>query len=275
MPSAIAAETLFEKAKRYNLIQFDDFDFKRNCLLIVNCDSDLFLHPSLRSLYKNVDPSEFSLIVFDNSYSTKFNIDIYNNYGFKNILFFNNCIEYIKDLGTSNRTIFQASKCDKQPSVMHCFTVDMMMKILKARGTKNLIIADSDVIFKRNPFDVIDTSYATIGSYNETMHRIDPYFQYLNLELLTIDYFDYNRMLGLSTDDYTKYDTGASFTEDIISKSLPYMIIDIEEYVEHFGGGSWVNFKDRKYAREVDVLGKPRLSYELVWEWLKSNQKYL
>jgi hypothetical protein len=122
---------------------------------------------------------------------------------------------------------------------------------------------------------VIDTSYATIGSYNETMHRIDPYFQYLNLELLTIDYFDATRMLGLSTDDYTKYDTGASFTEDIISKSLPYRIIDIEEYVEHFGGGSWVNFKDRKYAREVDVLGKPRLSYELVWEWLKSNQKYL
>ena len=68
----------------------DDFKMKEKMLLVVNCDSDIFLHPMIRSLYKNVNQEEFTLCIFDNSYSAKFNEDIYFNYGFNNILFLDN-----------------------------------------------------------------------------------------------------------------------------------------------------------------------------------------
>lgn len=276
MPTLREAESLFDKAnKDFCVRQFSDFDFKRNCILIVNCDSDLFLHPCLRSLYKNVSPSDFSLIIFDNSFNTYINIELYKNYGFNNILFLDNTPRYIRE-GVCPRPIFQTPKdiLLHIPSIMHCFTIDMMMKILKARGTKNLILADSDLLFKKNPFYLIDENYATIGTYIDAQHRFHPYFQYLNLEKLDIDYFDINRMLGFSTNDTNKYDTGAAFSEDLIRKNLNYKNIDTSEYVEHFGGGSYAYFVGRDAVRDIDVKDKPEKAYEIIWEWLKANQQY-
>ena len=64
----------------------DNFKLNEKMLLVVNCDSDIFLHPMIRSLYNKVNQEEFTLCIFDNSWSAKFNEDIYFNYGFNNIL---------------------------------------------------------------------------------------------------------------------------------------------------------------------------------------------
>lgn len=59
-----------------------DFVLKDKIVMVVNCDSDFFLHPCIRSLFKNTNKDDFTLIVFDNSYVNKANIKLYHHYRF-------------------------------------------------------------------------------------------------------------------------------------------------------------------------------------------------
>lgn len=254
----------------------DDFKMKEKVLLVVNCDSDIFLHPMIRSLYKNVNQDYFTLCIFDNSYSAKFNEDIYFNYGFNNILFLDNTRCYTDVV--PRRWIVDVNEellnQNRFASVIHCKTVDFCLKYFKQEGVKDLILADSDVLFKQNPFNIIDRNYVCVGENEAKNHRLAPYLLYFNLEKLKLNYFDETRMLGITSDDLTLYDTGASFTADLIDKKLPYKEIKLEEYIEHFGGGSYIFDADDIQNTHNIICSRqeqPQKSFELVYKWLKLN----
>lgn len=254
----------------------DDFKMKEKVLLVVNCDSDIFLHPMIRSLYKNVNQDDFTLCIFDNSYSAKFNEDIYFNYGFNNILFLDNTRCYTDVV--PRRWIVDVNEellnQNRFASVIHCKTVDFCLKYFKQEGVKDLILADSDVLFKQNPFNIIDRNYVCVGENEAKNHRLAPYLLYFNLEKLELNYFDETRMLGITSDDITLYDTGASFTEDLIDKKLPYKQIKLEDYIEHFGGGSYIFDADDIKGTHNIICSRqeqPQKSFELVYKWLKLN----
>ncbi len=248
---------------------------KKNALLIINCDSDLFLHPALRSLYKNTNKDDYSLVIFDNSNSTRFNIDIYLNYGFDNIFYINNTKWYNEGDDEGRRAIIEIEQKyqDKAASIMHCRTVDYMMNVLKHKGVENLILADSDVLLKKNPLDIIDENYACIGEYEIEKNRIAPYLLYLNLNKLDIDFYDETRMLGITSNDYRKYDTCGSFTEDLFNSKLPYKEIKISDYIEHFGAGSYAYNTDNGIVRNENVKGNPNKVYDIIWNWLKEYKE--
>ena len=264
-----------ENIPDYCIRKSKDFKFNKNVILIVNCDSDLFLHPCIKSLYKIANEDDFSLVVFDNSNSTKFNIDIYMNYGFKNIIFYNNSYMwfYTDEPGRCILNLPQ-QYISKSASIMHAITVDYMMNLLKKNNVENLILADSDVLFKQNPLNIINTNYACIGELEDYKHRINPAFMYFNLKKLNINFFDKNRILGITSHDFKKYDTCGSFTEDLIINKLPYSLVNISDYVEHFGGGSYLYVADDiKGMHNVDCnkQDQPKVAYKVVCEWLKKN----
>ena len=254
----------------------NDFKMKEKMLLVVNCDSDIFLHPMIRSLYKNVNQDDFTLCIFDNSYSAKFNEDIYFNYGFNNILFLDNTRCYTD--AVPRRWIVDVDEellnQNRFASVIHCKTVDFCLKYFKQEGVKDLILADSDVLFKQNPFNIIDRNYVCVGENEAKNHRLAPYLLYFNLEKLELNYFDETRMLGITSDDITLYDTGAAFTADLIDKKIPYKQIKLEDYIEHFGGGSYIfDADDIKNTHNIicSRQEQPQKSFELVYKWLKLN----
>ena len=254
----------------------DDFKMKEKVLLVVNCDSDIFLHPMIRSLYKNVNQDDFTLCIFDNSYSAKFNEDIYFNYGFNNILFLDNTRCYTDVV--PRRWIVDVNEellnQNRFASVIHCKTVDFCLKYFKQEGVKDLILADSDVLFKQNPFNIIDRNYVCVGENEAKNHRLAPDLLYFNLEKLELNYFDETRMLGITSDDLTLYDTGGAFTEDLINKKLPYKQIKLEDYIEHFGGGSYIFDADDIKGTHNIICSRqeqPQKSFELVYKWLKLN----
>jgi hypothetical protein len=144
---------------------------------------------------------------------------------------------------------------------------------------KDLILVDSDVLFKQNPLNVIDRNYTCKGFYNEYIYRIEPFLEYFNLDKIKqygLNFFDSSRILGISSDSYLKYDTGGSFTEDLfkIGKS-EFCNIDLDEYIVHFGGGSYIYVaeKDPKLFN-ISEKEKRQYSYNLIYEWLNKNQKY-
>jgi len=242
-----------------------DFKLKDKLIFVTNANSDLFLHPMIRSLYKNVNKDDFTLCIFDNSWTSRFPEELYFQYGFDNIISLDN---------TKRGVVEGIEESEFRGSIIHCKTVDFCLKYFKQEGVKDFILVDSDVLFKTNPFNVVDKDYVCVGEYEDEKSRIKPYFQYFNLEKLDINYYDETRMLGITSYDCYVYDTGMAFTEDLKKYNKPVKYINIEDYIAHFYGGSYV-YAQKEIAKyhKIDCTEQtqPQKSYELVYQWLKDN----
>ena len=206
-----------------------DFKLKDKLIFVTNANSDLFLHPMIRSLYKNVNKDDFTLCIFDNSWTSRFPEELYFQYGFDNII----------SLDNTNRGVVEGiEESEFRGSIIHCKTVDFCLKYFKQEGVKDFILVDSDVLFKTNPFN------------------------------------DENRMLGITSFDGYVYDTGMAFTEDLKKYNKPVKYINIDDYITHFYGGSYVYAQKEitKYHKiDCTEQTQPQKSYELVYQWLKDN----
>jgi hypothetical protein len=246
----------------------NDFIFNSDKVIVtVNYDSDIFIYDYLKSLYKLCDKNDFTLIIFDNSELNKLNIDLLFRHGLTNILYLDN---------TKNPKC-----CDKQGlidfsietphkgSYEHCRTVDWIIQnILFKNCVSGFLLTDSDIIFKRNPFEIIDTNYCTIGEKDKTLNRINPYLQYINLmkyKQYGLTYYDENNMVWITSNDWVNTDTGCIYYKMLLDKQLPIKIIDIEDYISHYNHGSWVSMGDFK----------PFDKLKNIWEWQTLNKEYL
>lgn len=158
-------------------------------------------------------------------------------------------------------------------SAKHSMSVDWLCKHL----VDNFILLDSDVLIKR-PVDFIDDNFiccSDIIQIHEDIYRILPMISYINVKKMrehNISFFDGSRMHALVdvSSRYNWYDTGASFYEDIVKLNL-FHRIDCNDYIVHYGNGSWRQPNKRPVfdGNRTDVY-----TAEPFMEWLFHNQNY-
>lgn len=213
---------------------------------IVHYNTPDLLMCTLSSLIKTNERNIQTIYIFDNSDIKPFT---YYDCFDVNIQYFDNTQQSLLNFDK----LFKKLPKDEQivsnnnlGSAKHALTVDLLIKSL---DEQEICLLDSDVLVKTE-INFTNSHFAAIGELNSKeilrdnrKMRILPFLQYFNLKMLRkhkISYFDYTRIMGFN-EDKRKYDTGTSFLEDIILKSLPIKCIDLDKYILHFGGGSWRN----------------------------------
>ena len=139
-----------------------------------------------------------------------------------------------------NRTR-SGGRANKWGSAKHCYSIEKCMEIID----DNFILLDSDVLLKKDISDLFDDSHIYIAETSlqpcSAINRVLPYMCYINVKMCKengIHYFDDDYMHGLrKTIEADRYDTGAGFY--LAASKYSYKNIRIDDYVIHFGHGSW------------------------------------
>lgn len=190
----------------------------------------------------NLFVEDANIYIFDNSdklpFTAKFdNVTILDNTKGQ-IINFNKWLEKYPNKGRSN------GRTNGWGSAKHCYSVEKCMEILK----ENFVLLDSDILLKRDISNLYRDDLIYIGNVvtqpNSTVKRVLPFICYINVKMCLekkVHYFDENYMHGLS---YTKnnpyadrYDTGGAFY--LQASNFKHEEIDYNNYVVHYGHGSW------------------------------------
>lgn len=148
-------------------------------------------------------------------------------------------------------------------SAKHCKTIDFLWGVFP----DGFVLVDSDVLFKKSIADLPDKTKAFTGEVYQNLlnpcewiPRVLPFLCWINVPLCRengIHYFDAKRNWKLYPGDSTNwYDTGASFFEDCANLRLRYKPIVLDDYIEHFQGGSYL------VKNAAEWLEKNRKLYE-------------
>lgn len=210
---------------------------------------------ALRSIIKHIKNIKYKIILLDNSDKIPYKIPsdligkiiVLDNTNGKYINF-KHILKTIKYKTTSTLNNFGSLK--------HTFSIQFLINICQTSG---LLIFDSDIIVKKDLYDLIDYKYATVADiieygefHNNSNIKYDsptrflPYIQFFNLNY-NIQYFNLNKCRGISIKNFKNefksntYDTGASYYEFIIKNKYPYKQINYFDYIIHFEHGSWLN----------------------------------
>lgn len=136
-------------------------------------------------------------------------------------------------------------------SAKHCYSVDLCLD----RFADGFILLDSDVLIKQDITPLCDPSQAFVGEVADdpcpkhySVLRVLPMLCWINtpmLKLHGIRYLNPEKMWMLNHRHPDKwYDTGAWFLEAVERATLPYRKIRIDDYILHYGNGSWQQHKD-------------------------------
>lgn len=139
-------------------------------------------------------------------------------------------------------------------NLRHSYGIQYMIDLCQ---TKYFLLFDNDTILKKN-IDFVDDKYITIAGYQNAYTvknkirrrgRFLPFMQLFNKDMLRsykIRFFDSKKIMNGRDENAREYDTGAAFTELVFNNGLPVKILDVPEYIEHLGGGSWAKVHDEK-----------------------------
>ena len=151
-------------------------------------------------------------------------------------------------------------------SAKHSMSIQKCIELIN----DDFILLDSDVLLKKNPYDIIDKTKIFSGELlrygkNNELCRVLPFICYINARMmkrLGLKYHDPRYMHGLRvTKEGDRYDTGANLYR--VSKDLPYKEVDIDEYIVHYRGGSWEDAYNKRTGRDISSR-----------EWLDENAVY-
>ena len=212
----------------------------KSAICFVAFNNDLFVNALLTSLV--VHSNFYDVYIFNNGTDDidimplpqeKLNITILDNRN-------NNYINF-DEFFKLNNPKYPDYWNNNYASLHHTLALDYMIKNLQY---DKLIVCDVDVIFKQNLESLLSLDYDVIGEIgnNPTMgniveSRLKPFFFIIKKEsMIDCPFFDKQRFLLLSSD---KYDTGSSFLEDILALHKRFLTINIDDYISHFGGGTW------------------------------------
>ena len=139
----------------------------------------------------------------------------------------------------------QQPTCNDQGSAKHIASVDYLFDIL----TDGFVLMDSDILLKRDIGIFWDESVAWMGSaepprYSFMTPRLAPYLLWLNVPMLRahgIRFWHEGMAYKLSHSGEPYYDTGGSLYRDCTEARLPEHYINIYDYIEHYGSGSYNN----------------------------------
>lgn len=149
-------------------------------------------------------------------------------------------------------------------NLRHSYGIQYLIDLCQ---TKYFLLFDNDTILKRS-IDFIDDKHITIAGFQNAYTvkdiirrrgRFLPFIQLFNKDMLRnykLRFFDSKKIINGKDKNAREYDTGAAFTELVFDNGLPVKILDVPEYVEHLGGGSWA-----KVHGEKEFLKKNRQFY--------------
>ena len=218
-------------------------------IAIVHYNTPALTSALVRSIRKHVPRRR--IIVFDNSDRLRFPPQ-------RDVLWIDNTRGQKIDFGEMiQRYPDRIPTLSTWGSEKHIASVDWLFDYLP----EGFLLLDSDVLLKKDITPLFDSSVAWVGMPEQQPwwfmpKRLAPYCLYINVPMCRekgIRFWHEGKAFKLShSGEAPYYDTGASFYEDCENAQLPGREIDINEYVEHLGAGSW---KDQQ-----------------AWEWLDKHK---
>ncbi len=225
---------------------------KEKIVAIIHYNTPMLTEAAIMSLRKHGGEG-YRVVLFDNSDREPFTakmrgVDIIDNTR-------GQIIHFDKELAKfpeRDRTIGCAKGCEFG-SAKHMMTVQKLWELIP----DGFVLMESDILIKKNIDEFFNEQYSVYGYCQKAqphnpygIGRMLPMLCWMNVPMLQREgakYFDPTRTYGLLPGGRQNrnnwYDTGATLLEDIISKRprLKGWHIDIREFVEHYGSGSWQN----------------------------------
>lgn len=214
--------------------------------VIINYNTQELTEHCIMSINKFVEGAR--IYVFDNSDKEPFmnifeNVNVIDNTNGEII----NFEKFLSKYPSRNRS---GGKRNGWGSAKHAYTIEKLIDMMD----ESFVLLDSDVLLKRDVSELFDDSVIWCGEIslqpNKKTHRVLPYICFINVGMCKrkgIHYFDDKHMHGLyyggrvSADTF---DTGAWFY--LVTTKLPHKEIKCEDYVAHYGHGSWVKESGKK-----------------------------
>ena len=235
---------------------------KKN-IVIVHYNTPYLTECLVRSI--NLFVKDAIIYIFDNSdkspFTAKFdNVTIIDNTKGQ-IIDFDKWLEKYPNRNKSN------GKVNNWGSAKHCYSVEKCMELIN----DNFVLLDSDILLKRDISNLFIENKIFIGDVvtqpKSTIKRVLPFICFINVKMCKengIHYFYDDYMHGLYKNSMSdRYDTGAGF----YIKANKYNNVEIkcENYIEHYGHGSW------KKAGEAPKLSKEEWALKYKKYWFKEN----
>lgn len=212
--------------------------------LLINKDTKLLTDACIKSLSRFLTDDD-RIVVWDNSeHQPYFNTaaTVIDNTR-KDYIDFDYILSQYPDRDKS------LGRYSKFGSFKHCISVERALNILGCE----VILCDTDILFKKDPHGLIDPSKIAVGKtmmwcwgvgWISTL-KMAPWLCYLNYPMMVengITYYNQDRIVGLYSDGIGEnYDTGGWLMKQIEDKHLPYTNVDIDEYCVHFKGASYTS----------------------------------
>ena len=124
--------------------------------------------------------------------------------------------------------------------------------------THDFILLDSDILLTTPVDHLCNDNYIFISDI-QPQRRILPFIAYLNRRRIyenNITFCDYHHILPVQP--RPDFDTGGWFYTQVVNQQLPYCRINYNDYVVHYGNGSW---------KDAGVADFPTSKISL-YEWL-------
>ena len=224
----------------------------KKTIAIINYNTPELTEAAIMSIRKH-GGEDYRVVIFDNSNARPFTkkmrgVEVIDNTN-------GQVINFDKELEKfPNRVpeIGCAKGCE-YGSAKHMMTVQKLWELLP----DGFVLMESDILLKANIDEFFRQEYSVVGYCQKAqphnpfaIGRMLPMLCWMNVPLLTkygAHYFDEKRTYGLLAGGKANrnnwYDTGAPLLDDILAKRphLKGLHIDIRNYVEHYGSGSWKN----------------------------------
>lgn len=226
-------------------------------IYITNFNTTELVNLLIRSIIKNVRSLRYRIKVVDNSTLKKFSLDESIDLEGHSVHILDNTERKLFDTDMFVKKYSRVDSKNNYASFRHAIAIQW---IIDTAEKDNIILLDSDVVIKRD-INFVEDKYITIADTgsNGLKTRFLPFIQYFNIKKirsLKLKYLDIDRMHGgRNIMNSRKYDTGASFYEDVINKKLPYNTINHNVYVDHLKGGSWLGKNKEEFIEKESVYG--------------------
>ena len=222
---------------------------KKN-VAIVHFNTPELTRAAIQSLWKHTP--DCSVVVFDNSDRRPFG-------EMENVRVIDNTKGQVIDFDEFLSRFPDKSDTENNwGSAKHCYTIQKLWEYLPG----GFVLADSDVLFKKDISPLFDKSVAYGGTVyvderraNKKVPRLYPFLCWINVPMCKragVSYFDpvRNWHLTASQNPYDWYDTGASFLEDCRKLKLPGDEYNISNYIIHLGRASHCGTPWEKWLEE-------------------------
>lgn len=212
------------------------------------------------------------IVIFDNSDKRPFDNSIFDNISIidntkNDLINFDSRVKNFVEKNGFPNSIYAAEKRGSNfGSYKHAITVDYLIKTMK----EDFILLDSDVIIKEDITKIIDNNCAFVGSIRPGNIRLYPFIVYFNIKKIQESKISFCDDINIFPNYKTEMnDTGGSFLQDAIKLKLPYKHIDYNDYLVHYGNGSWKENSNK--IPQGDIFARSPLDK---FQWMYQYKEY-